>query len=286
MNFAMEIRQKKITYTASDIDALIGLIEARVRSTNVSVKKSIMQKMRKQYGFYGREDWGIIDCQVTDLQDLIERGKIEVVNVSGLNSLKHATPIIRGKSRSMLPTIASNNLAANISEKGSFIHFDPKIHAISRIPNAPGNYIVCLRKNATMPSGLITPSLNKFREHDVIYTGISSKSLRERDYNQHFNGNAGKSTLRKSLGILFGYKQIPRDIDSNSAKTKFNEIDEQELSEWMGSNLTMYLLPTQDYRNFEHQLIGQFNPPLNLTSNTAIINAEFRRELKRLRANR
>ena len=42
--------------------------------------------------------------------------------------------------------------------------------------------------------------------------GISTVSIRKRDYQQHFIGNnAGKSTLRKSLGSLMGFPKIPRD---------------------------------------------------------------------------
>ena len=38
--------------------------------------------------------------------------------------------------------------------------------------------------------------------YNVVYVGKSSKSLRIRDYKQHFTGTAGNSTIRKSLGCL------------------------------------------------------------------------------------
>lgn len=127
--------------------------------------------------------------------------------------------------------------------------------------------------------------MTKFEGLNVIYTGIAGGSLRTRDFRQHFKGdNAGRSTLRKSLGVLFGYKLIPRDKDPNTGKTKFNIKDEQELSEWMIANLIMFFLPTADFNSVEIKLINQFNPPLNIKDNHNEINADFRRLLSSLRA--
>ena len=83
--------------------------------------------------------------------------------------------------------------------------------------------------------------------------------------------------------MLFGYKQIPRDKDSDSGKTKFAECDGHLLSDWMKNNLVMFILPTQDYENTEHQLIKCLNPPFNLKGNNNILNSDFRNYLKNLR---
>jgi hypothetical protein len=129
------------------------------------------------------------------------------------------------------------------------------------------------------------PILTNFEGFQVIYTGIAGGSLRTRDFRQHFKGNnAGRSTLRKSLGVLFGYKQIPRDSDRNTGKTKFGNADEVKLSEWMSNNLIMFFFPTSDYDSIEIELINHFNPPLNLKDNSNIINADFRQLLSSLRA--
>lgn len=144
---------------------------------------------------------------------------------------------------------------------------------------------MCLKKNSTLPTVSIKPILTNFEGLEIIYTGIASGSLRTRDFRQHFNGNnAGRSTLRKSLGVLFGYKQIPRDSNPATGKSKFNIEDEQKLSEWMCNNLVMYFLPTADYKDIEIELINQFNPPLNLKDNRNIINFDYRRLLSSLRS--
>lgn len=166
--------------------------------------------------------------------------------------------------------------------------FDPNIDIETKIPDSPGNYILCLRKHSKLPTPTTTTiTLTKFEGLDVIYTGIAGKSLRNRDYKQHFIGNnAGSSTLRKSLGVLFGYKLISRDKDPNTGKTKYRLEDEIELSKWMKSNLIMYFLPTADYKKIEIKLITHFNPPLNLKDNKNHVNTEFRKLLSNLRNNK
>lgn len=118
-----------------------------------------------------------------------------------------------------------------------------------------------------------------------MYVGKSSKSLRIRDYNQHFTGTAGYSTIRKSLGCLLGFKLIPRDINSpQNGKTKFNETDESVLTEWMKDNLLLFHYANNDYADIEKELIRIYNPPLNLQGNFNKINLNFRKELSALRS--
>ena len=120
---------------------------------------------------------------------------------------------------------------------------------------------------------------------NVIYTGIAGKSLRKRDYKQHFTGNnAGSSTLRKSLGSMFGYVKIPRDKDPNTGKTKFKKTDEIKLSKWMQSNLTLYFKSNIKPEILEDVLIRELNPPLNLSKNSNSVNQGFRNKLSELRS--
>ena len=107
------------------------------------------------------------------------------------------------------------------------------------------------------------------------------------DYKQHFTGNnAGSSRLRKSLGSLFEYPKIARDKDPNTGNTKFNEIDEKQLSEWMKSNLVLFFLSNMNPYKLEDELIKKFNPPLNLSKNKNTVNLEFRKKLSELRRKR
>ena len=165
--------------------------------------------------------------------------------------------------------------------------FNPDYDSSNKISDSPGIYVICLKSGCYLPEVSVKPELKQFDGLEVIYVGISSKSLRGRDYRQHFNGNnAGRSTLRKSLGILHGFQQVPRDKDPNTGKTKFADADEIKLSEWMRNNLVMYSLATAEYGKLEEDLIRYFNPPLNLKGNYSVINKDFRSLVSQLRSNK
>jgi len=164
--------------------------------------------------------------------------------------------------------------------------FDPQTDEETNVSNACGNYILCLKEGSRFPEVSVKPEFATFEGLEVIYTGIAGRSLRSRDYRQHFKGNnAGRSTFRKSLGVLLGYEQIPRDKKQYNGKTKFNRADEEELTDWMCKNLIMFFLPTTNYDRIEIELINYFNPPLNLKDNNNEINANFRKLLSSLRRN-
>jgi len=278
----------KDEFTVDTIFKLEELIKLRTKSTSTA-QKSIRQKMRK-LGLYGQDDWGITDMQVSDLHSLIKSGRIKIIEGKykpSFQSKPLSKPTSTTKYKKTESSITSSTNIDKILARFEVNSFDPKLDAENKIDDCPGNYIICLRKNIELPSVSFSPKLTKFAGLNVIYTGIASGSLRARDYRQHFKGdNAGRSTLRKSLGVLFGYKLIPRDKDSNNGKTKFNIKDEQELSKWMLTNLVMFFLPTADFNNIEIKLINHFNPPLNIKDNQNAVNADFRHLLLSLRANK
>lgn len=168
-----------------------------------------------------------------------------------------------------------------------FRFFDPLKDDINTVPALSGNYIFALRKNSKLPDIGIPVTYTKFRDYEVIYVGLANDSLKDRDVKKHFNGNAGNSTLRKSLGCLFGYNLIPRDSHyNNNGKTKFNVADERKLSDWMKTNLLLFYYPNKDFDSIESVLIQNLNPPLNLDKNHNVINSEFRNHLAKLRNNK
>jgi hypothetical protein len=178
-------------------------------------------------------------------------------------------------------------------EQLDFKIFDPSKDTENDLPDRPGNYIVVLRKEAKLPDVGIEPMM-KTREYggeayDVIYTGISKESLKNRDYHQHFTGNnAGRSTLRKSLGSMMGMKKIPRDANKpDNGKTKFEATAEAILSDWMRDNLLLFyrVATVDEVDGLEQQLIDYYNPPLNIQNNRNVTNIGFRNSLKNLRKN-
>ena len=230
--------------------------------------------MRK-LGFYGSDDFGITDMQPIDFERLISTGRIKITE----QAVK--TPL-------GLESFIGNHPQPVNTENGieNVVLFDPNKHISNDIPDAPGNYVVCLKKGLKMPEIGIKCEMKTFQGLQVIYTGIAGKSLRKRDYRQHFTGNnAGDSTLRKSLGSIFGYFKIPRDKDPSTGKTKFKESDEIQLSQWMKSNLVLFFVENPNPGALEDELINDLNPPLNLARNKNFVNREFRGKLSEFRKN-
>jgi hypothetical protein len=270
----------KDTFTQTEISELRNLIKERIKADR-SRQKGIRAKMRN-IGFYGSDDFGIVDMQPSDFERLINSGRIKVIgqkNIQNSELLGQKTELPKQK------TDKPVDLNSSFKLTNEFELFDPEKHDSKHIPDNPGNYIVCLKKGSRLPDIGETRKMKTYHELNVIYTGIAGKSLRKRDYRQHFTGNnAGSSTLRKSLGSMFGYTKIARDKDPSTGKTKFNEIDEIKLSEWMQSNLVLYFKSNLHPDNLEDELILELNPPLNLSKNSNIINQKFREKLSELRS--
>ena len=168
-----------------------------------------------------------------------------------------------------------------------FIAFDPMSDCGNIIPKTPGNYLVTIRDISALPTSGHKVITQQFRGHELIYTGITKRDLNHRIWKSHISSHAGRSTLRLTLGCLLGYTLIPRDKNSpNNGKVRFNADDERELRDWMKKNLLFYFLPNDNPKEFESELIKQFNPPLNLSENESPINREFREDLSFQRSQR
>ena len=169
----------------------------------------------------------------------------------------------------------------------NFKLFDPMTMDSNTLPNVAGNYVFLLRKGSQLPPVDIKPQIPEVtldsNTYQAIYTGIASKSLRQRVYRIHFIGNnASRSTLRKSIGSLFGYDLIPRK-EGDSKYKKFKPADEEKLTKWMKNNLLLAFVENADPESMEDKLIAELNPPLNLEKNHNKVNAEFRALLSKLR---
>lgn len=169
----------------------------------------------------------------------------------------------------------------------NFKIFDPMTMDSNMLPNVAGNYVFLLRKGSQLPQVDINPQIPEVtldgNTYQAIYTGIASESLRQRVYRIHFIGNdASLSTLRKSIGSLFGYDLIPRK-EGDSKHEKFKPADEEKLTKWMKNNLLLAFVENADPESMENKLIAELNPPLNLDKNDNTVNAEFRALLSKLR---
>jgi hypothetical protein len=276
----------KNIFTTSEVNKIKKLIAEKVEATP-SKQKGIRNKIR-ELGFYYSDFSSQKDgYTVEDFNGLIRSGKIKEIGDTRESIAKPMTKT--SVTIQPLPPMAlSSEQVTDLSALLQIFkqnRFDPATDDGTIIPDKSGNYILCLKPNSNLPTVSIVPNVTNFDGLKVVYTGIAGGSLRNRDYRQHFTGNnAGRSTLRKSLGVLFGYKQISRDKDPSNGKTKFCQTDEEKLTKWMINNLVMYFFPTTDFDSIEIMLINHFNPPLNIKDNHNFINADFRKLLSTLRS--
>jgi len=84
----------KNVFTTKEIAELRVLITKRQHASRDEQKK-IRHRMRA-IGFYGQDDWGIHDCQLSDLDALIKNEQIIVVD-SKIGSILDITPIEQSK---------------------------------------------------------------------------------------------------------------------------------------------------------------------------------------------
>ena len=122
--------------------------------------------------------------------------------------------------------------------------------------------------------------------HDQsIQANTEPVELRRRITWAHFGDNAGRSTLRLTLGVLMGFKPIPRDVSNpHNGHTRFLPEEEKRLTDWMKDNLLVYFFPNDDYEAVEEELIASLNPPLNLMKNHNPVNSELRSHISYLRS--
>lgn len=67
----------KDVFTKREAEIIRALIRERNRA-DASKQKTIRAKMRR-IGFYGKLDWGIIDCRPEDFEQLIKSGLIKII---------------------------------------------------------------------------------------------------------------------------------------------------------------------------------------------------------------
>ncbi|MBU3108080.1 GIY-YIG nuclease family protein [Clostridium gasigenes] len=170
-------------------------------------------------------------------------------------------------------------------------NFIPGVDLATKLLDSAGAYLICAKSVDVLPIIMKGLEYKFINELPVIYVGIAGrptskiKSLRKRDFKNHFNGTARKSTLRKSIGVLFDFE---KEFENPEKKLKYKFINshEEQLTQWMKDNLVMHFVAIDNPMDFEIYMIGAYEPPLNLKDNKSEINKVFRKELSRLRTAR
>lgn len=156
------------------------------------------------------------------------------------------------------------------------------------IPEQSGNYIWLLKEGSVFPqpSEMNVPVFNRMKykrkEYRVMYTGKAS-NLHDRLRN-HLNGNIARSTLRKSLAALFGFR-FESYQSGKKEKNRITQEQETYISNWLRENCVLLFKSEVDYSSLEEQLIIELDPPLNIEDNPNINNGQYVAQLSRLRNN-
>ena len=200
----------KDTFSQEDFDELIALIRERSHVPSREQKK-LRDRMRT-IGFYGRDDWGITDCKVEDILQLVNLGHIKILNGKAVRPIEE----IESKKCSTQDQIKKNEADSLIDfsdidklrQAGfrGFVSIKNLFKDSYQIPDCKGVYIV-FRKEITFPVFEEKGSGGYFKGKDP---NVSIETLEEKwVHNSHvlYIGKAGgkvgdkpsKSTLRKRI---------------------------------------------------------------------------------------
>ena len=132
----------KNTFTTEEIALIKKYIQERVKA-EPSAQKGIRAKMR-EIGFYG-SDYGIHDCQVSDLEGLIRSGRIKVIGGKPVSAkAPSATPLPAVPTKAAKPAACATTPVKGLAAaekrliQGDFV----SVGALSgeMVPDVPGLY--------------------------------------------------------------------------------------------------------------------------------------------------
>lgn len=143
--------------------------------------------------------------------------------------------------------------------------FIPIKNDFCSLPTSSGFYLICTPQINSLPPLMRNLNFKLIEKDAVIYVGIagSKNGLRNR-IRTHFKGTARNSTLRKSLGVLFGYTKVQTESEKGTSKYKFLPYQERELKYWMFKNLTVRYAEAINPEIEEIFLVSHFRPNLNI----------------------
>lgn len=278
MKSRTEFSQEQIT--------TIKTLISNLKNSNSEEQKKIRRKIR-ELRFYISDFKSTSNNKnytVAEFNNLIKNGIIKVIGKSTYDFNKVQTKSIKQADQN---TISKHNLTVNIEDKVmQFIKIDPKHQDLNSISHQNGIYIFTLREGCDIPDTHNKPIYELYDGQRVLYIGQTKSGLNSRINKKHFNGRAGSSTLRKSLGCLLGFKLIPRSKKNpDDGKTTLEKCDEIKLSQWMRDNLIVYYaIVLDDIDSAENKFINSYSPPLNLSKVPMDRNQGFRSELSSLRS--
>jgi|SRR5690625_60268 len=143
---------------------------------------------------------------------------------------------------------------------------------VRSVPAEPGIYGWWIRV------GSLEVPIADYRQHDdfeLLYVGIAprkpstdgrlSKSNLRKRLNQHVNGNASRSTLRRTLGVLL---METLDMELGLRNGRPHWVEETRLTRWMHENARVAYVIDQAPWQAEDELLANATLALNIVGRT------------------
>jgi hypothetical protein len=154
-------------------------------------------------------------------------------------------------------------LEALINEK----HFKSAGVIDDLVPNHSGQY--CDRGIDIVDLPLPYREAILTRNHNIMYIGIATKSLKTRFLGQELRAK-GHGTLFRSIGAMLGYLPTKGSLVGkvNCRNFKFSIDNSRQIIEWINKNLIVNWIAFEgDFEALETTLIAQYRPLLNIDKN-------------------
>lgn len=148
------------------------------------------------------------------------------------------------------------------------------------VPDESGLYCIRIKDKHLLTEPFY--SHLKERNHNIIYIGIASKSLKTRFLGQELRA-IGHGTFFRSIGAVLGFTPEYGSLKDkkNQNNYTFSVSDKRKIIKWINQNLIVnWVKVDQDINNIENELIKTHLPLLNIAGNPAAL-----KELSILRDN-
>lgn len=136
----------------------------------------------------------------------------------------------------------------------------------SMVPDSPGLYAIRIIDVHDLPSPFCEELIN--RQHDLLYIGIASKSLRERLWKEELN-HTSPATFFRSIGAILGFRPEKGSLYGKKSRNyKFSEEDTETIIAWIKEHILVnFIIVTNNLKEIETRFIKENKPIVNIDKN-------------------
>jgi hypothetical protein len=147
-------------------------------------------------------------------------------------------------------------------------NFKPADKISHLLPDEPGLYCIRIDKADNLPQPFATHLKN--RNHNILYIGIATTSLRQRISQELWA--EGHGTFFRGLGAVLGYRPPKGSLLNRKNKNNytFSSANENQIIQWINAHLLVnWVSFNGNFENTETILINTYLPLMNAAKNPA-----------------